>query len=111
MAYDQDLANRIRNLLKSHPDIIEKKLFGGVGFILHGNMACGILRNELIIRVEPENQAALLAQTHVRAFTMRAGNPMKGWIQVTSEGIASDADLHKWVEIGYKYASSLPAKL
>jgi TfoX/Sxy family transcriptional regulator of competence genes len=110
MPYDLNLANRIRDLLQPHRNIIEKKMFGGVGFILQGNMACGILGNDLIVRVEPGNQAALLSLPFVRPFMGRPGKPMAGWILVTPDGVAADSDLQKWVEIGYKYASSLPPK-
>jgi TfoX/Sxy family transcriptional regulator of competence genes len=110
MPYDQNLANRIRTVLESHRHIIEKKMFGGVGFILHGNMACGVLGNDLIVRVEPEKHAAFLTHPHVRPFMMRTGKPMKGWILVTPEGVTADTDLQEWVDLGYKYASSLPPK-
>jgi TfoX/Sxy family transcriptional regulator of competence genes len=111
MSYDLKLANRIRNLLEPGRNIIEKKMFGGVGYILNGNMACGILGNNLIVRIEPENQAAMLSRPFVGPFMGRPGKPMNGWILVAPDGVAADADLQKWVEIGYKYASSLPLKV
>jgi hypothetical protein len=110
MPHDITLANRVRSLLEPHLYIIEKKMFGGVGYILHGNMACGILGNDLIVRIEPENQAAMLSLPFVRPFMGRPGKPMNGWILVTPGGVAKDVDLQKWVEIGYNYASSLPPK-
>jgi TfoX/Sxy family transcriptional regulator of competence genes len=111
MPYDLKLANRIRTLLEPDRNIIEKKMFGGIGYILHGNMACGIMGNDLIVRIEPENQTEILSRRFVRPFMGRPGKPMNGWILVSPEGIATDADLQKWVEIGYKYASSLPPKV
>jgi TfoX/Sxy family transcriptional regulator of competence genes len=110
MPYDLNLAHRVRSLLETDGNIIEKKMFGGVGYILHGNMACGILGNDLIVRIEPENQSAMLSLPFVAPFMGRPGKPMNGWILVAPDGIAADADLQKWVDIGYKYASSLPPK-
>jgi TfoX/Sxy family transcriptional regulator of competence genes len=110
MPYDQILANRIRMQLKKHQDIVEKKMFGGVGFIIHGNMACGVQGNDLIVRVGPENHDTTLSRPFVRPFLVMPGKPMKGWVLVTPEGVATDPDLKDWVELGYEYASSLPAK-
>jgi TfoX/Sxy family transcriptional regulator of competence genes len=111
MPYDLKLANRVHCLLEPYQNIIEKKMFGGIGYILHGNMACGIMGNDLIVRIEPENQTEMLSRPFVRPFMGRPGKPMNGWILVSPDGIATDADLQKWVEIGYKYALSLPPKV
>jgi TfoX/Sxy family transcriptional regulator of competence genes len=85
-------------------------MFGGVGFILRGNMACGVQGNDLIVRVGVENNASTLSQPFVRPFTVMPGKPMAGWILVAPEGIATDQDLQHWVELGFEYAATLPEK-
>ncbi len=110
MPYNQLLAERIRVALKAYPTIVEKKMFGGVGFIFNGNLACGIQGEDMIVRVGADNNDAALAQPHVRPFMVMPGKPMAGWVLVAPEGTAIDADLLKWVQAGYDYASSLPKK-
>jgi len=111
MPYDQNLAERIRTSLKIHPGVVEKKMFGGVGFILRGNMACGVHGNGLIVRVGAENNDSALSRSFVRPFMVMPGKPMAGWILVAPEGIPTEQDLQYWVELGYKYASTLPEKV
>jgi TfoX/Sxy family transcriptional regulator of competence genes len=108
--YDQNLAKRIRSILQVHPGLVEKKMFGGVGFMLHGNMVCGVQGNDLIVRVGTENNDAALSRSFVRPFMAMPGKPMAGWILVAPEGYAADQDLLYWVELGFAYASSLPEK-
>jgi TfoX/Sxy family transcriptional regulator of competence genes len=110
MPHDKNLAERIRAVLKNHPGWVEKKMFGGVGFILHGNLACGVQGNGLIVRVGPEKDQSALAQPFVRSFEGVPGRPMAGWVVVEPQGIPDDRVLHEWVEMGYTFASSLPAK-
>jgi TfoX/Sxy family transcriptional regulator of competence genes len=110
MPYDQNLVKRIRTVLELKPGIVEKKMFGGVGFISGGNMACGVQGNDLIVRVGVENNADALSQPYVRPFMAMPGKPMAGWILVAPEGIANDEDLQDWVELGFTYASTLPEK-
>ncbi len=110
MPYDQTLAQRIHAVLQTHPEIIEKKMFGGVGFILRGNMACGVQGDDLIVRVGAENNEFALSQPHTRPFMARPGKPMAGWVLVSPAGTRDDRDLHAWVNRGYAYASSLPEK-
>ncbi len=109
MAYNLLLAQRIRTVLEGVPGVAEKKMFGGTGFILRGNMACGVNGDDLIVRVGPEQDAQALAMPHVRRFDM-PGRPMAGWIMVGPSGYQTDADLRRWVEQGVTYASSLPPK-
>jgi TfoX/Sxy family transcriptional regulator of competence genes len=90
--------------------IIEKKIFGGVAFLVHGNMVCGVLGDELIARVSPENYTSALSQVYVRPFLSPFGKPMSGWIMVAHNGIETDPELQQWVEKGYEFASSLPVK-
>jgi hypothetical protein len=109
MAYDQALAQRIRAELDGHPELQEKKMFGGVGFLIQGNMACGVNGENLIVRVGPDATEAALAQPYTRPFDM-TGRPMTGWIIVTTAGVASETDLRRWVEQGVMFAETLPPK-
>ena len=110
MPYNQMLSNRIRSILGNRPGLVEKKMFGGVGFILHGNMAVGVQGDDLMVRVGVENNEAALSRPYVRQFMAMPGKPMAGWVLVASEGTATDQELQPWVEQGYAFASSLPAK-
>ncbi len=109
MAYDQGLAQRIRELLAGTPDLIEKKMFGGVGFLLRGNMACGVNQDRLIVRVGPERYEEALAHPQAAPFDM-TGRAMKGWVFVNPEGIKSDDDLRAWLQRGADFALTLPPK-
>jgi TfoX/Sxy family transcriptional regulator of competence genes len=108
MAYDLKLADRIRSELGEVP-IVEKKMFGGVGFLLNGNLACGVNKNDLIVRVDPEKHVALLKKPHVHPFDM-TGRPMKGWLVVEAEGVKTDKQLSRWLKEGVAFASTLPEK-
>lgn len=110
MPYDQNLAERICTALKTYPGVVEKKMFGGVGFILRGNMACGVHGNDLIVRIGAENNDAALSRPFVRPFMVMPGKPMAGWILVAPDGITTEQDLQYWVELGYEYALTLPEK-
>lgn len=109
MAYDERLAERIRGQMASIQGFVEKKMFGGIGFMLHGNMACGVNGENLIVRVGPEQYDAALAEPHVGPFDM-TGRPMKGWVVVAPEGCAAEAELGSWIQRGVAVAQSLPAK-
>ena len=109
MAYDEVLAERIRDVLGPRDGVVEKKMFGGLAFLLHGNMCCGVTGDELMVRVEPDRTAELLDEPHTRPFDM-TGRPMKGWLVVGSAGVGDDEALERWVELGVAFASSLPAK-
>jgi TfoX/Sxy family transcriptional regulator of competence genes len=108
MAYNLKLAERIRSELDGIP-VVEKKMFGGVGFLLNGNMACGVNKEDLIVRVDPQKHLALLKKPHVRPFDM-TGRPMKGWLLVEVEGVKTEKQLSTWVKEGVEFASTLPAK-
>ena len=110
MAFDDKLAARIKRQLGKKKGLVEKKMFGGVGFMLNGNMACGVHGSELIVRLAPEETDKALAQKHVRVFDLSGGRPMKGWILVEPAAIESEKDLAKWVDAGAKYAAALPPK-
>jgi hypothetical protein len=110
MAFNQILAERIRVILIPHPEVVEMKMFGGVGFILNGNMACGVQGNDVIVRVGVENNDRILSQPNTRPFMPIHGKPMAGWILVAPEGTADEPDLQGWVSMGYEYAATLPEK-
>jgi TfoX/Sxy family transcriptional regulator of competence genes len=108
MAYSLELAERIRSQLDGVP-FVEKKMFGGVGFLLNGNMACGVNKDNLIVRIDPEKQTALLKKPHAKPFDL-TGRPMKGWLVVEAEGCKTDRQLSAWVQEGIAFASVLPTK-
>jgi TfoX/Sxy family transcriptional regulator of competence genes len=108
MAHNLKLAERIRSELKGIP-FVEKKMFGGAGFLLNGNLACGVNKDNLIVRVDPGKHAALLKKPHVKPFDM-TGKPMKGWLLVEAEGYKTDKQLGKWVKEGVEFALRLPPK-
>jgi TfoX/Sxy family transcriptional regulator of competence genes len=89
--------------------LVQKKMFGGVAFLLNGNMCVGVHKSDLIVRLAPEETDAALAQAHTRRFD-HTGRPMKGWILVEQSGLKTEAQLNKWVQVAAKYAGSLPAK-
>jgi hypothetical protein len=109
MAYDEQLADRVRKLLAKRKAVAEKKMFGGLAFLLNGNMSVGLHGGELIVRIDPDKTDAALAKPHTRIFDI-TGRPMKGWILVKPAGLADDAALARWVGEGVGYAESLPAK-
>lgn len=109
MAYDEGLARRIRGIMVGLPGYIERKMFGGVGYMLRGNMACGVNGDDLIVRVGPQGYEEALAQPHTKEFDM-TGRPMKGWVVVTADGVESDDQFEAWVQQGVGFALSLPPK-
>jgi TfoX/Sxy family transcriptional regulator of competence genes len=108
MAYDTKLAERIRSQLDGLP-FEEKKMFGGIGFLLNGNMACGVNKENLIVRIDPEKQNSLLKKPHAKPFDL-TGRPMKGWLVIEGEGCKTDKQLSTWVKEGVEFASALPPK-
>src|SRR5512133_1740816 len=105
MAYNTKLAERIRAQLDGVP-YVEKKMFGGVGFLLNGNLACGVNKDDLIVRVDPEKHAALLKKPYVRPFDI-TGRPMKGWLLVESDGCKTEKQLKTWIKEGVEFALTL----
>ena len=108
MGYNLKLAERVRDQLDGMP-YVEKKMFGGVGYLLHGNMACGVIKDDLIVRIDPQEQPALLKKPHVKLFDM-TGRPMKGWLVVEPDGIKTAKQLGTWVKLGIEFALTLPPK-
>ena len=110
MAYDEDLANRIRELVADEPGLTEKKMFGGLAFLIGGNMSVSASgQGGLLLHVDPEESDALLAKPHAHPFVMR-GRAMNGWLRVDAEGVKTKAQLERWVGRGVSYARSLPPK-
>src|SRR4051812_10515435 len=110
MAYDEDLANRIRELIAAERGVTEKKMFGGLAFLVGGNMSVAASgQGGLMVRVPPEETEALVAKPHARRFEMR-GRAMDGWLRVDDEGLRTKKQLEPWVKRGVAYARSLPAK-
>ncbi|MFH1186279.1 MAG: TfoX/Sxy family protein [Chloroflexota bacterium] len=109
MAYNELLAERIQALLKGTRGLEEKKMFGGVGFLVNGNMAWGVHKDDLILRLGEQDFATALKTPHVRIFDM-TGKPMKGWVLVSKQGYGSAKALQAWVRISLAFARSLPPK-
>lgn len=109
MAYDQDLAGRIRSLLPEDPGITEREMFGGIGFMVHGNMLGGVIDGDMIVRVGPEGYEQTLTKEGVGPFDM-TGRPMRGWVQVEGAALEEKGDLEEWVQRGLQFASNLPQK-
>ncbi|CAA9473179.1 MAG: Ribosomal large subunit pseudouridine synthase B [uncultured Solirubrobacteraceae bacterium] len=110
MAYDEDLAGRVRELLGGDPDVTEKRMFGGLAFLAGGKMAVAASgQGGLMVRVAPEETDALLEEPGAGPFEMR-GRPLDGWLRVGEAGLGSRRELETWVARGVAYARSLPAK-
>jgi TfoX/Sxy family transcriptional regulator of competence genes len=109
MAYDEGLAERIRDLLSDERGVSEKRMFGGLAFLLEGRMFVGVVKESLMVRVGPEAYAERLRERHAREMDF-TGRPLKGFVYVAPEGFESDADLRRWVGYGVAYARSLPGK-
>jgi hypothetical protein len=110
VAYDEELAARIRGLVANEPSLTEKKMFGGLGFMVGGNMAVAASgQGGLLVRVDPEESSSLIETTPAYNMVMR-GRPMDGWLRVDTGDVAGDAQLAEWVQRGVAYARSLPSK-
>ena len=108
MAYDEQLAARVRTLLANRTDVTERKMFGGLTFMIGGNMCCGVHRDELIVRLDPDRDDEALAKPHARPMDL-TGRPMRGFITVQPDGLRGDL-LNRWVQEAVARAGSLPAK-
>jgi TfoX/Sxy family transcriptional regulator of competence genes len=110
MAFDEDLAERMRELLAAEPDLSEKTMFGGLAFLIGGNMAVAASgQGGVLVRVDPAESDELVAKTGAQPMEMR-GKEMRGWLRVDSAEVGTEHELAAWVEIGTSYARSLPAK-
>lgn len=110
MAYDEDLADRIRDQLAAEPDLTERQMFGGLAFLIGGNMAVAASgQGGVLVRVDPGESDKLVSTTGARPMEMR-GKEMRGWLRVDSGDVTAEHELAAWVEIGASYARSLPPK-
>jgi hypothetical protein len=110
MTYDAHLADRIREAVEGEPGLSEKKMFGGLAFLVHGSMAVAASgQGGLLLRVDPADSDRLVASDHVDRMVMR-GRPMDGWLRIAPDAVESDVDLRRWVDVGLSYARSLPPK-
>jgi TfoX/Sxy family transcriptional regulator of competence genes len=109
MAYDETLAPRIRDALARKKNVEEKKMFGGIGFLLNGNMLVGVWKDSLIVRLGPDSFEDALLEPHVKEFDI-TGRPMKGWVLVEPEGVEGDDQLKGWIQRAMKFVRALPAK-
>jgi TfoX/Sxy family transcriptional regulator of competence genes len=109
MVYSLTLADRVRHVLRGERAITEKKMFGGVGFLLYGNMLVGIWQSSLIVHLGVEQEASALAQANVRPFDV-TGRPMKGWVMVDPDGLDRDSQVAEWIECALRFVETLPPK-
>ena len=109
MAYDDGVAQRVREALIDQSDVVEKKMFGGLAFMVRGHMCCGIVGAELMVRVGPQGYESALSQPHARKMDF-TGKPMKGFVYVSAAGFEDDGDLQSWVDRGLRFVTSLPPK-
>jgi TfoX/Sxy family transcriptional regulator of competence genes len=110
VAYDEELAARIRTLVSGEPDLKEQRMFGGLAFLIGGNMAVAASGNGgLLVRLDPDESDKLVASTNATLMEMR-GRTMRGWLRVGAEDVATERDLSRWVTLGTAYARSLPRK-
>jgi TfoX/Sxy family transcriptional regulator of competence genes len=110
MPYDEDLANRIRELIATEAGVVEKRMFGGLAFLIAGNMSVSVSgQGGLLLRCDPRETDALLAKPHATPFEMR-GRAMDGWLRVHPDGVRTKRELERWVRCGVSYARTLPPK-
>lgn len=109
MPFDESLADRIRALVQGRLDIEERKMFGGLAFLLRGHMCCGIVGSDLMVRVGRDDYESALAESHVRPMTF-TGRPLTGMVYVAPAGIRTAKSLQRWIERGIRFSQSLPAK-
>ena len=110
MAYDEELAGRLRQQLAGESEVAEKKMFGGLAFLVRGNMAVAASgQGGVLVRVDPEQSEELVATSGARPMEMR-GREMRGWLRVEADDVRTEQELARWVDLGVAYARSLPAK-
>ena len=109
MAYDEGVAQRVREMMDDIPGVTEKKMFGGIAFLVNGNMCAGVVNTELMMRVGPDRYDDALQQPHARKMDF-TGKPMKGFVYVGEKGFAKDPDLKAWLDRACQFVASLPSK-
>jgi TfoX/Sxy family transcriptional regulator of competence genes len=111
MAYDEQLAARVSELIHQRPGVSERKMFGGMGWTIGGNMACAIMRHDhLVVRIAPEEVEEALSEPHVHEFGRPGSKPMKGFVMIDPEALADDMELARWVDRGAERASAMKPK-
>jgi len=109
VAYDESVAQRVRETIGPRPDVVEIRMFGGLAFVLNGNMSVGVIGSELMVRVGPDAYEDALALPHARLMDF-TGKPLRGFVYVAAEGFRKRGDMQRWVERGLRFAASLPPK-
>lgn len=109
MPFNEALAERVRSAMAAHEPSGERRMFGGISFLIGGNLACGVMNDDLLVRFDRASSDELMAQPHVRPFVM-GGRSSKGWLLVGPAGVTEANDLERWIALGTAYAASLPAK-
>lgn len=109
MAYSTSLAERLRDCLDSKPEIVEKKMFGGLGYLLHGNMMIGVWREFLILRLGKEQAAKALKLKHIKPFDI-TGKSLTGWVMISETNLEDDLDIKRWLRLAHEFVLKLPAK-
>jgi TfoX/Sxy family transcriptional regulator of competence genes len=109
MAYDEELAERIRELIGARARVTEQKMFGGIGFMINGNMGCGVMKDELLVRVDPDEFGKLVKEPGARPLEMMKGKPSAGFLLIAPAGLAGKK-LEKWVVRGVDFAGAMPPK-
>lgn len=109
MTYDDGLAHRVREALATRPAVTEKEMFGGLGFLIEGNMCCGVIDDSLVARVGPESYDDALSAPHARPFDF-TGREMRGWVFVDHSGLSSEEELEEWVDRTVAFVETLPPK-
>lgn len=109
MAYDEGVAERLREVYEAQPGVAERKMFGGIAFMVNGNMSCGVVSDTLMVRVGPDQYADALKRPHASEMDF-TGKPMRGFVYVAPKGFESDEDLVSWVTASLDFVYSLPPK-
>jgi hypothetical protein len=109
MAYDEALAERLRQALSRRRNIVERKMFGGIGFLLKGNLLVGVWKNSVVVRLGPEESANALGEPHVKPFDI-TGRPMRNWVLVAADGVKTDEELKVWIGRAVGFVGKLPAQ-
>jgi TfoX/Sxy family transcriptional regulator of competence genes len=110
MAFDESLAERIRQRLARRKNVEEKKMFGGIGFLINGNLLVGVRKDSLLVRVGPEQSDEALQEAHVSEFKITGRGTMKGWVVVSLEGVQNDDQVNGWIQRAVKFVGKLPGK-
>src|SRR5215218_1475539 len=110
MAHDEALAARVREVAAARPEVIERSMFGGRAWFVGGNMACGVMRDDLVVRLDPADVDDALREAGTSPFGRPGRQPMRGWVRVDPGALASEADIARWVDAGAEYAASLPPR-